>query len=287
MTDEQQGIIPESSPLHGQFEDIAGSSGIVIFSGLPGVGKSLYIKEFCRIAQSRGKQIDLIQWDVARKAFETDYINSHYPMGEGTVHNGLKLIAGKWLMDYVLQWIKSRDDGHRILLIEAPLVGNRFSELVHRQSSIELETYLASAKTKVVVPIPTRRIRSLIEEERARQVDEDAKVWSGAKPSVMRMLWKDTCAIANEFGMDIDLGDQPPYSEGIYEYVYSEILKHRHFEALIIDEVFQVPEHEEDFLHDSSSIQPTAQQADELARELIKTHTQEKIDAIVAKWYKT
>ena len=287
MPDNSLVIIPESSPVHKQFIDVINNSKLVIFSGLPGVGKSLYIREFCRIAGAHNKHIKLIQWDVARKAFETDYIMSHYPMGEGTVHNGLKIIAGRWLMRYVKSFIKSSPGDDEILLIEAPLVGNRFSELVHPNADAEVEQFLSSEMTSVVVPIPTSRVRNLIEAERARQVSEDAKVWSGAKPSVMLMLWKDTCAIANSMGMDIDLNEQPPYSEGIYEFVYSEILKHRNFEALIIDEVFEVPEMDESFLHSEDSIKADSATADLIAKEVVESMNNEEIDEIVEKWFQT
>jgi len=280
-------IIPESSELSLQFQEIADSTRLVIFSGLPGVGKSLYVREFCRIAKSRGKTVEMIQWDVARKAFETEYISEHFPMGEGTVHNGLKLIAGDWLMKFLKDWIKKNSSPNNLLIVEAPLVGHRFVELAHVNEDGDLEDFLASKQTKVIVPIPTKRIRRIIEDERARQVKEDAKVWSGAKPSVMLELWKDTCAIANEFGMDIDLSVQPPYSDGIYEYVYSLILKNRHLEALIIDEIFEVPEMDESFLHQSNSIKASGKEADDIGKLIKEKYSLEQIDTIVDSWYKT
>ena len=180
-------IIPTSSPVFQKLKAVAQNSQIVIFSGLPGVGKSLYIREFQLIAQSLEKPVDIIQWDVARKAFETEYISAHYPMGAGTVHNGLKIIAGKWLIDEVSLWAEQYEGSERILLIEAPLVGHRFIELATKQLDAEMEEVLSSEMTKVVMPIPTVAVRQKIETERARQVSEDAKVWSGAKPSVMLM----------------------------------------------------------------------------------------------------
>ena len=103
-------IIPTSSPVFGQLDKIAATQQVVIFSGLPGVGKSLYVREFKLIAKSYERPVDVIQWDVARKAFETEYILEHFPMGEGTVHNGLKLIAGKWLMDELSLWVDAHWD---------------------------------------------------------------------------------------------------------------------------------------------------------------------------------
>ena len=280
-------IIPTSSPVFKQLKEIAESSQVVIFSGLPGVGKSLYIREFQLIAKSLDIPVDIIQWDVARKAFETAFIAEHFPMGKGTVHNGLKLIAGKWLIDEVDLWIEQYLKTKRILLVEAPLVGHRFIELVTRNSDSDLEAVLSSSATKVVMPIPSKQVREKIEEDRARQVDESAKVWLGAKPSVMLMLWKMTCEIANEFGKQIDLSGQPPYDPDIYEFVFGHILKHRNFVSLKIDEVFSVPEESEAALHSTDSIVADSETADHYGQIVIDNYTEKQLDNITANWYKT
>jgi len=279
-------IIPESSPIYNQLSELTDSK-IVIFSGLPGVGKSLYINAFKAIAQNKAKDLDIIQWDVARKAFETDYISSYYPMGDGTVHNGLKLIAGLWLMDVVREWIDFNRSSDNILLIEAPLVGNRFIELMQKQLDDNLENFLSSELCQVVVPIPSTKVRAAIEAERERQVSEDAKVWSGAKPSVMLMLWKDTCIIANEFGKKIDVSEQPPYDPEIYLHVYSKILKHRNLVPLYIDEIFEVPEMEEDGLHDHQSMHADSATADTYGKKIIDKYNDYHINELVDSWYHT
>lgn len=280
-------IIPTSSPIFGKLKEVAETTQIVVFSGLPGVGKSLYIREFQLIAKSLEIPVDIIQWDVARKAFETPHIMQHFPMGDGTVHNGLKLIAGQWLMDEIDIWSEQYLDTQRILLIEAPLVGHRFIELVTINSDSAMEELLSSQKMKIVMPIPTSEVRTKIEAERARQVSEDAKVWSGAKPSVMKMLWKMTCRIANEFGKEIDLSGQPNYSDEVYQFVFSKILKHRNFVPLIIDEVFDVPADDESSLHAADSLKADAETADHYGQMIIDNYSEERIDEIVSSWYKT
>ena len=280
-------IIPTSSPVFKKLEEIAETSKIVIFSGLPGVGKSLYVHEFKLIAKSMDRTVDVIQWDVARKAFETPFISEHFPMGEGTVHNGLKIMAGQWLMDEIDLWVEAHADSDNVLLIEAPLVGHRFIEIAKKNYSPELEQILSADTCKVVVPIPSKIVREKIEAERKRQVSEEAKVWSGAKPSVMLMLWKMTCEIANEFGMDIDVSGQPPYNPDVYKYVYGEILKHRHFEPLVIDEVFEVPEQDESALHDDDSYKADGDTANHYATMIKEGMTDASIDDLVSKWYLT
>ena len=278
-------IIPTSSPVFQQLDKLAAEQKVVVFSGLPGVGKSLYIKEFQLIAKSYDRPVDVIQWDVARKAFETESILEHFPMGEGTVHNGLKLIAGKWLMDELSLWVDSNWGSDRILLIEAPLVGHRFIELAKISADSELEEILSSTDLAVVMPIPTSTVRAKIEEERRRQVKDDAAVWSGAKPSVMLMLWKMTCGIANEFGKNIDMSGQPPYDSAIYKFVFAEILKHRNFVPLIIDEVFDVPPEGEDALHNDDSKKADVETANHYGTMIRDTYTDIQIDEIVSNWY--
>jgi len=277
--------IPQESAVFQTLDELVDEVRIAIFSGLPGVGKSLYINAFQALAEQKGKKVSVIQWDVARKAFETESISQFFPMGDGVVHNGLKLAAGKWLMDELALWIEEHEDDEEILLIEAPLVGNRFIELVKVQTDAILESFLSHPGVQVIMPIPSKEVRTKIEEERKRQVSEDAKVWSGAKPSVMLMLWKMTCGIANEFGKSIDMSGQPDYDPEVYEFVFSEILKHRYFLPLIIDEVFTIPEMDESELHDSEALTADEETANYYAEMIKNNYTEEEMNSITEKWY--
>lgn len=286
---EHKSIIPVDSKVYKTLVEVAKNTRTIIFSGLPGVGKSLYVNEFYRIANELGKQVDVIQWDVARKAFETEEIAKYYPTGNGVVHNGLKIIAGKWLMDRLLDWKREFElDNNRLILIEAPLVGHRLIELIKPCPVNELEDWLSSEHTKVVMPIPSKNVRRKIEESRSKQVSEDAKTWLGAKPSVMLMLWKKTCEIANEFGTNVDLSGQPDYDDKIYEFVFSTILKHRQFVPLRVDEVFEMPEGGEEELHSLPSLiadQETADYYGRIVRNLYPST--DEIDQLVETWYQT
>lgn len=279
--------IPQESDVYLTLNELVDEVRIAIFSGLPGVGKSLYINAFQALAENKGKKISVIQWDLARKAFETPAISEYFPMGEGIVHNGLKLAAGKWLMDEVSLWIEEHEDDDEILLIEAPLVGNRFIELVKIQTDAILESYLSHEGVQVIMPIPSKEVRTKIEAERKRQVNDDAKVWTGAKPSVMLMLWKMTCGIANEFGKSIDMSGQPDYDPEVYEFVFSEILKHRYFLPLFVDEVFTIPEMDESQLHNSESIVADEESANYYAEMIKNNYTEAEMNGITEMWYNT
>lgn len=281
-------LFPKTSHISQSLQKTAQSAQLVIISGLPGVGKSLYINQFKQIANELGKQVTVIQWDIARKAFEIPELEVRYPMGEGVVHNGLKLCAGKWLIDTVQDWLSRRNTDMDILLIEAPLVGHRFVELVKPQPNSSLESFLASDACQVIVPIPSKQVRAKIEDERRAQIADDAQSWTGAKPSVMLMIWKQICGIANEFGKTINMDGQPPYDPEIYEFVFTSILKHRNFIPLHVDEVFDVSIVDESELHNVGSLSADAQTALHYFKLTTTEYpADEALDAVVNKWYVT
>ena len=193
----QNSIIPSTSPVFQTLQQAATTAKAVVFSGLPGVGKSLYINQFQLIAAAAGRKVTVIQWDIARKAFETPEIAKRFPMGEGMVHNGLKISVGKWLLDTIKQWLMDHSSKEHLLLIEAPLVGHRFIEIAQQQSDEQLEAFFNSEQFQIIVPIPSKAVRAKIEEDRKAQISDDATTWVGAKPSVMLLLWKRICEIAN------------------------------------------------------------------------------------------
>jgi len=288
LLDVQKNVIPKSSPIFQTLEKTAKTAKAVVFSGLPGVGKSLYINQFQLIAAAEGRAVTVIQWDIARKAFEIPAIAARYPMGDGVVHNGVKLSVGKWLLATIMQWLTDHEKDNQLLLIEAPLVGHRFIELAKKQEDKKLEAFLSSELFQVLMPIPSKKVRAKIEADRRAQIAEDAKIWVGAKPSVMLMLWKMICGIANKFGRNISMDGQPPYDPEIYEFVFTKILKHRHFVPLHIAEIFEVHIVDEKELHPTGSLAAADAQALHFS-ELIaaKYLTDEALDAVVSNWYLT
>ena len=282
----QKSIIPISSAVYQALQKSAQSAKAVVFSGLPGVGKSLYINQFQLIAKAEGRKVTVIQWDIARKAFEIPSIAARYPMGEGVVHNGVKLSTGKWMLATVKEWLAKHEKNNQLLLIEAPLVGHRFIELAKIQDDTVLETFLKSEAFQVIAPIPSKEVREKIEADRRAQISEDAKTWVGAKPSVMLMLWKMICGIANEFGRNIPMNGQPAYDPEVYEFVFGRILKHRHFLPLHIDEIYKVDVADEKELHNTGSLAADEKTATYFSELVAKEYpTDDNLDAVVAEWY--
>jgi len=279
-------MIPSSSKIYQSLEALAQNSKLVAFTGLPGVGKSLYVKQFTKIVQKLNRPLTVIQWDMARKSFETPEIFKQFPMGDGTVHNGVKVSVGKWFVYEIDQWRMMHGFDDHLLLIEAPLVGHRFIELVTPSKDEQLEHFLSNEVCQIIAPIPSIELRKKIEADRMAQLDDNATQWIGAKPSVMLMLWKMICGIANEMGKEIEMDGQPPYDPSIYEFVFSNILKHRHFVPLHVDEIFNIDISDESELAVTDSLVATAEQANYYAELVNQEYDESSLHELVNKWYK-
>ena len=76
----------------------------IMVEGLPGVGKSLYIRELALAAHAAGRAVHLLQWDVARPAFELPGIIARYPERDGVTHAVIRKAVGQWAREAVVQW---------------------------------------------------------------------------------------------------------------------------------------------------------------------------------------
>lgn len=279
-------LIPENHKINLQLKQIYKTAKVLIFAGLPGTGKSLFINHTYQLTKACGLNTQLIQWDVARKEFEKGHLIHIFPTKEGQVHAGLRLCAGVWLMQYLKNWIKEQKNKSSILLIEAPLIGNRFSELAHKNQDPELEQMLCSPSIQFILPVPSEEVRSKIETERKNQVSESAKVWSGAKPSVMLRLWKDTLKIANE--LQISNTQDDAYRPDIYAECYEYILRHRRCNTLAVNEIFEVPITNEKSLHSLQNELPAHLIVEQAVNHITQTYSSEdQMNKQIESWHKT
>lgn len=232
------GVVPRDWSVGRTLEQLAARQRIVLLAGLPGVGKSLLLRQLVDMAHEAGRRVFLLQWDVARRAFETDAILARYPEVDGFTHTAIKRAAGLWARMAVRQWHLTHDAGPSLLLGEAPLVGGRLMELA-AVAPDDAEPLLASDDVRFVLPVPSREVRRTIEAARERSIATPGheRERSDAPPNVLRALWADVYRAGFEEGIlpPSPAPGHPPYDPDAYRAVYTSWLRDRHLMVLEID----------------------------------------------------
>ena len=77
---------------------------VIFFAGLPGTGKSLLVHQLVHLASGAGRQVHLLQWDVARPVFEASPAGRRYPLADGVTHPVIRRAAGLWVRDVLVEW---------------------------------------------------------------------------------------------------------------------------------------------------------------------------------------
>lgn len=219
------GVIAREDPsLFTALSALAADARLVFFAGLPGTGKSLLIHQLAHLAHARGRAIHLLQWDVARPAFEDSPAGRGYPMERGVTHGVIRLAVGRWARAAVGRWHVAHPGFDHLLIGETPFIGHRLVELA-RPAGDEAEKALAGAWTRFVIPVPSRVLRAHLEAERARRAREPRhpREREDASPALLADLWRQLA------GADI------PYDPAIYQRTYERLLVRRHAVALPLD----------------------------------------------------
>ena len=217
--------------------ETASEKRMVFFTGLPGVGKSLYVKLLSEQAKLKGREIHSLQWDVTRMAFETEAVISKYPEIDGVTQPIIRKAVGLWSRQAVLDWHKTAK-ATDTLIGELPLIGNRLIELVQKHDD-EAEDLLSSDDALFITPVPSRRVRGVIEEARANSIasPKNHKEEKDAPPNVLTALWEELHDLAtNKLSYKTDNSN---YDPDLYATVYEYLLKHRQHTTLHIDEIFE------------------------------------------------
>lgn len=280
-------IIPKNSSLHRTFQDAAQQQRIVLFAGLPGVGKSLFVQQMALMAHEVGRAVHLLQWDVARMAFETAEILAKYPEIDGLTQPIIRKAVGMWARQGVWQWHQAHPESYHILVGEVPLVGNRLIELVQKQDD-EVEPLLRSEQTRFFLPVPSREIRNIIEAARAKSIanPQHEKEVKDAPPNILQLNWFE----ANELAYALGLLAEPPvtgmaYDPEVYTAVYRHLLQHRHLKVLPITETLKSGRSVYDLDVVVSDLQATAKAVNRIMTHLETKFTQEDIARDVAQWF--
>ncbi|MDB2606233.1 hypothetical protein N9Y48_00495 [Zobellia sp.] len=234
-------VLPKNGEIYSILNDAALKAKIVCFTGLPGVGKSLYVQQFAYLALNNNRNISILQWDGARLGFETDEVLQIYPEIDGVTHAGIRKSCGLWSRKAVIDWYKLHKEDNDVLILEAPLVGNRLVEL-GKFFEDDAEGILASEDTQFILPIPSDDIRKMIigkrEETSENPVHEMEK--ADAQPHVLTALYNEICAIGKKWDMANLLNENLPYDASFYEALYKKVLKARNVKSLYINQAFKV-----------------------------------------------
>jgi hypothetical protein len=207
----------------------------VFFAGLPGTGKSLLIHQLAHLADASGRHVHLLQWDVARPAFEASPAGRRYPQTHGITHGLIRVAAGRWARRALARW-DSVSPPSALLIGETPFVGHRFIDLA-RPAEDAAERVLAGPASRFVIPVPSVALRQHLESERARRAATPvhAREREDAPPDVLRAVWRNMVEAATALGID-GAAAVTSYDPAIYRAVYERLLAHRHAQAISVDE---------------------------------------------------
>ena len=207
-----------------------------MFCGIPGSGKSLVLGQLARLAHRQGRPVHLLQWDVARLAFESPWAVERFPEVNGVTHPLIRRCCGLWARKAVYEWWGRHDGDDCGLIIEAPLVGARFIELALPLKTITEPTFTAP-DTRFVVVVPSARVRREIERARRRTsaTPVHASERADATPDVMSGLWEEVLRAAGELGIGRGRGRR--YDRRVYRGVFEYVLRHRRVEILELNEL--------------------------------------------------
>ena len=183
-------------------ERLALSRKIVVFCGIPGVGKSLMLGQLARMAHGAGRPVHLLQWDVARLAFESPAVLARYPEVDGVTHAVIRRAAGVWARRAVRDWRTRHYGDDCLLAVEAPLVGGRFAELASPLGGAPKDE-LSLPDTRFVLVVPSAGVRREIEHARARTSVSPGheRECADAAPQVVSGLWAEVLRAAGELGI--------------------------------------------------------------------------------------
>jgi hypothetical protein len=279
--------ITSRDDLEAALTSIARAHRMVFVAGLPGVGKSLFIRELAKVAHAMGRNVHLLQWDVARPSFESPAILARYPEHDGAAHPMVRKGVGRWVRRAVLRWHREHEGSSGMLIGEVPLIGNRLVELAQVRAD-DAEPVLAGSQTLFVTPVPSVAVRAAIESARARTFANPAhaRESADAPPNFLHQLWLDTRALAVEIGAAAPVSDsQVPFDPDTYAAVYRHLLRHRNAVMLRVDIQLEQNGSVYDLRVQATDIVPTGDEASEILADLEREHTTAEVEAEVARWF--
>ena len=278
-------VLRPGSALYRDVERLALNARIAVLCGIPGSGKSLMLGQLARIAHTAGRPVHLLQWDVARLAFETPPVLARYPEVDGVTHAVIRRAAGVWARSAVTEWRSRHGDADDLLAVEAPLVGGRFAELASPVDEVG-EDELRLPDIRFVLVVPSVKVRREIERARGRTSVSPGheREIADAAPQVVSGLWAEVLRAARALGVTTS-GDG--YDPLVYRRVYERALRHREVEVLALGEMLPTGGRS---VHDIGfrvkRLQPGRERAEELVDEVAHLYPDPAIlDERMDRWF--
>jgi hypothetical protein len=278
-------VIPIASDLYETLKGLAATRRMVFMTGLPGTGKSLLIQQLALIASEAGRQVHLLQYNLAREPFETTVNLAKYPELDGVTDPAIRKAVGLWARQAVQRWHQQNPDPAHLLIGELPLIGNRLIELVEKVDD-PAEGLLSSEQAMFVVPVPSWEVREVIEAQRAKTIanPQNEREKLDAPPNVLQALWQELNGLARQIGLT-RTNPQTPYNPYIYGGVYQALLQHRHSQLLLIDQVLRPAQSVYELAVVVSRLQADAAEVDQAMREIERRYTPETLTEAIADWH--
>lgn len=280
-------VLPNTSTAYKLCDELVQSAKIIILTGLPGVGKSLYVQQLALMAQSSGRKVHLLQWDVTRSAFETPDILAKYPEIDGVTHAMIRQAVGLWTRQAIAEWSQAYPSDEHLLIGEATFVGERLMQLAKVQED-SAEALLSSGKTQFLLPVPSKTIRAQIEDKRAESIanPQHEHETKDAPPNVLEMLWHEIYHVGHTLGITDSAKDTPDYDPSVYQGTYEHLLQHRHCNTLHIDEVFEREGSVYDLEHIAGHLKASPEDVQRIMSQLEQTMSVEDVQTEVDAWYR-
>ncbi|WP_420641712.1 hypothetical protein [Candidatus Leptofilum sp.] len=284
-------ILPPNSNIYTTFQQLASQQRMVFLAGLPGTGKSLLIQQLAVMAQQAGRTVHLLQWDVTRAAFETAVTLQKYPEIDGVTHPAIRKAVGLWARTAVHNWHQTYGPSH-LLIGEVPLIGNRLTELTQPLDDAA-EPLLNNPACCFVIPTPSKAVRQVIEDSRARSIanPQHEKEARDAQPNVLQLLWEEVAAI----GMQLQLIQKSDFSEksdffaydpAVYTAVYQHLLQHRHHQTLRIDTVLTPNGSAYALRINGTELAATPTEVTQTMQQIETEFSRDGLETSVANWYR-
>jgi hypothetical protein len=208
--------------------------------GLPGTGKSLYLRELARRGAELGRAVHLLQWDIARRAWDRHPgVPGLYPELEGVTHPAIRAAANTWVRTAIERWDDTVPDSD-LLLVEAPHVGGRFSALARRERD-RVEVLLGDVRTAFAVVVPTQGVRGLLRQQRERDLGSasaGAPELGDAGVDVLDALTDSLRDVASALGLRAGTGSG--YDPALCRDVMAVVLRHRRIVDVSPDRLLEV-----------------------------------------------